>query len=139
MSMHYLKEPYEFEEAWVSDVGVCDGRRLTWTRVENENLHKHVHPDLGKNPIFVLECIETNRTLISRIVVDTWQSSRLTVYVEMKDQKQLDEQFVMMICMMHRMRFKVKKDEKAWLKDEDWDKLDKFNKVAGGALGVAGG
>jgi len=46
---------------------------------------------------------------------------------------------VVSICIMHRMRFKVKKDEKRLLKDEDWEALGKFSKVANGAMSLGGG
>ena len=140
MTMPYLSEPWEYDTDWVSDVGTCAGRELTWIRANAEELSGRFRKEAGGKPLlFVLDCIETNSDLVARIVVDAMQNARIEIWVELQDQKQLDEMVVVSICIMHRMRFKVKKDEKRLLKDEDWDAIDKFTGVARGAMNAGGG
>ena len=139
MAMPYLSESWEYDTDWVSDVGTCAGRKLTWIRANAQELSGRFRKEAGgRPPLFVLDCIETNRELVARIVVDAMQNARIEIWVELQDQKQLDEMVVVSICIMHRMRFKVKKDEKRLLKDEDWDTISKFTRVANSAM-IAGG
>ncbi|KUJ23704.1 uncharacterized protein LY89DRAFT_775966 [Mollisia scopiformis] len=127
MNMPFLNEPWDFEEAWVSDVGTCEGRALQWRLGAK-----------GKKA-FVLECAETNMKVVCRVVMDTMRSGSINIMVPFENQKQMDEMVVVAVCFMQRYRIKVWKDSKSLLKDEDWDTLKKVMKVANGAMNAGGG
>jgi len=80
MTMPYLSEPWEWDTKWVSDTGTCAGRELTWIRANEKEVKGRFREDAGGTPLlFVIDCIETNRELVARVVVDAKQDARIEI------------------------------------------------------------
>jgi hypothetical protein len=115
--MSVLGSEWEFDTHWVSDVGTCQGRHLEWTLPKKE----------CDSLDFTLHCVDTqdNRKVICSVEIENYSRGHIQIPGGVvKDQRGLDEMVTVAVCMLQRVRTKIRNEGAGAVRGDAAGKLD---------------